>query len=170
MLFFQNKFRHIEQNNTTLCTHFSNLSPVRIWHLLTQQNIAAPNLYSTNCSVAPSVVWNPHFILVNLVYISFPDFSIVMLMDSQSLDWFAAVLHVGSSKKNIFVSLQPPYQHHTILFHPFFSRYNPNISPSKFCETPQKSFMSVFVCNGNQSKRLQTDVLISTSLELHVVQ
>ena len=39
MLFVRYKFRHIKNNNTTLCTHFSNLSLVRMRHLLkTQQN------------------------------------------------------------------------------------------------------------------------------------
>ena len=33
---------------------------------MTQQNGAVSNLYDTNCSGAPSVVWNPHFILVHL--------------------------------------------------------------------------------------------------------
>ena len=55
--------------NTTLCTHFSNLSFVRVWRLLkTQQNSTVSNLQSTNCSGAPSVVWNSHFKLVSLVY------------------------------------------------------------------------------------------------------
>ena len=31
MLFVRYKFRHLEHNNTTLCTHFSDLSLVRIW-------------------------------------------------------------------------------------------------------------------------------------------
>ena len=65
MLFVRCKFRHIEHNNTTLCTHFSNLSLVRVWHwLTTQQNGTVLNLYSTNCPGAPSVVTNPNFILV----------------------------------------------------------------------------------------------------------
>ena len=34
------------------------------------QNGAVSNLYTTNCSVAPSVVWNPHFILVHLVHVT----------------------------------------------------------------------------------------------------
>ena len=67
MLLVWYKFRHIEHNNTTLCIHFSNLSPVRVWHLMTQQNDAVSNLYSINCSGAPSVVWNPHSILVHPV-------------------------------------------------------------------------------------------------------
>ena len=75
MLFVRYKFRHIEQNNTTLCTHFSNLSPVRVWHLLTtQQNGAVSSLYSKNCSGAPSIVWNPHFILAHLVRYTLLDF------------------------------------------------------------------------------------------------
>ena len=46
----------------------SNLSLVRVWHLLmTQQNSTLSNLYSTNCSGVPSVVWNPYLILVHLV-------------------------------------------------------------------------------------------------------
>ena len=68
MLFVRYKFRHI-QHNTTLFIHFSNLSLVCIWHLLmTQQNGVVANLHSTNCSGAPSVVWNPHFIFVYLVH------------------------------------------------------------------------------------------------------
>ena len=67
MLFVRYKFRDIEHNNTTLCTHFSNSSLVHAWHLLmTQQDDAVSNLCDTNCSRAPSVVWNPHFILVHL--------------------------------------------------------------------------------------------------------
>ena len=42
--------------------------------LMTQQNFAKSNLYSTNCSGAPSIVWSPHFILVHLVeFIVFGD-------------------------------------------------------------------------------------------------
>ena len=68
MLFVRYKFRHIEHNNTTLCTHFSNLSLVRVSHsLMTQQNSALSNFHSTTGSGSPSVVWNPHFILVHLV-------------------------------------------------------------------------------------------------------
>ena len=67
MLFVRYKFWHIEHNNTTLCTHFSKLSLVSVWHLMKQQKGALSNLYSTNCSDAPSVVWNPHFVLVLLV-------------------------------------------------------------------------------------------------------
>ena len=32
IFFVRYKFRHIGHNNTTLCTHFSNLSPVSVWH------------------------------------------------------------------------------------------------------------------------------------------
>ena len=68
MLFVWYKFRHVERNNIVLCSHLSNLSLVRIQHLLmTQQNAAVSNFCSTNCSGAPSVVWNPHFILIHLV-------------------------------------------------------------------------------------------------------
>ena len=67
-LFVRYKFRHIEQDNTTLRTHFSNLQLVHVWHLLvTQQNSAVLSLYGTNCSGAPSVVWNSHFIFVHLI-------------------------------------------------------------------------------------------------------
>ena len=42
MLFVRYKFRHIEHRNTTLCTHFSNLSLVRVRHsLMTRQNDAS---------------------------------------------------------------------------------------------------------------------------------
>ena len=62
MLFVRYKFRHIEHNNTTLYTL------VRVWHLSkTQQDGAVSNLHGTNCSGAPSVVWNPHFLLIHLV-------------------------------------------------------------------------------------------------------
>ena len=55
-------------HNTTLCTHFSNLSPFRIWHLfMPQQNGAVSNICSSNCSDVPCVVWNLRFILVRLV-------------------------------------------------------------------------------------------------------
>ena len=65
------KFRRFVHNNTTLCTHFSNLLLVRARHLsMTQQSGAVPNLRGTNCSRAPSVVRNPHFILAHLVYIN----------------------------------------------------------------------------------------------------
>ena len=48
--------------------HTCNLSLVRTWHLsMTQRNGSVSNLYSANCSGAPSVVWNPHLILVHLV-------------------------------------------------------------------------------------------------------
>ena len=69
MLFVRYKFHHIEHNNTTLCIiHFSNLSLLRVWHLLmSQQNGAVSNFYTTNCSGALSVVWNPYFILAHLV-------------------------------------------------------------------------------------------------------
>ena len=68
MLFVRYKFWLIEHNNTTLSVHFSNLSLVCVWHLsMTQQNGAVLNLRTTNCSVAPSVVWNPHFVLVHLI-------------------------------------------------------------------------------------------------------
>ena len=68
MFFVRYKFRHFEHNNTTLCTHFSNISLVSLWlMLMTQQNGAVSNIYSTNCSGAPSVVWNPHFLLVHMV-------------------------------------------------------------------------------------------------------
>ena len=67
MLFARYKFRHIE-HNTTPCPHFSDLSLVRVWHLLTTlQNGAVSNLYNTNCSGAPSVVWNLHFTPAHLV-------------------------------------------------------------------------------------------------------
>ena len=55
------------QQHNTIHTLF-NLSLVRVWHLLVkQQNGVVSNFYSTNCSSAPSVVWNPHFILVHPV-------------------------------------------------------------------------------------------------------
>ena len=74
MLFVRYKFRHVEHNNTTPCIQFSNLSLVRVRHLLTtQQNCAVSNLYSTNCSGAPSVVSNPYFTLVHLVVFPFRD-------------------------------------------------------------------------------------------------
>ena len=70
MLFVRYKFWHIVHNNTTLSTHSSNLSLARIWNLLmTRQNGAVSNLCSTNCSGAPSVVWNPqHLINVSLYF------------------------------------------------------------------------------------------------------
>lgn len=69
MLFVQYKFQHIEYNNTTLCTHFTNLSLMHVWHLLmTEQNYAVSNLYSINFIGVSSVVWNPYFILLHLVY------------------------------------------------------------------------------------------------------
>ena len=67
MLFVRYKFRQIEHNNKTLCTHFpiyhSCVSDTCWWH----KNGAVPNLHNTNCSGAPPVVWNPHLILVHLV-------------------------------------------------------------------------------------------------------
>ena len=62
--------RDIEHNNTTLYTHFSNLSRltlVHVWHLMTQQNDAVSNPYNTNCTSAPSIIWNRHYILAHLV-------------------------------------------------------------------------------------------------------
>ena len=45
MLFVRYKFRLIEHNNTTLCTHFSNSSLARVWHSsTTQQKDAVSNL------------------------------------------------------------------------------------------------------------------------------
>ena len=69
MFFVRYKRRHIE-HNTTLCTHFSKLSLVRIRHLLmTLQNDAVSNLFAqTALFGAPSVVWKPHFILVHQVH------------------------------------------------------------------------------------------------------
>ena len=87
--FVRYKFRHIEHNNTTLCMHFSDLSLVYIWHLsMTQQNGAVSNRYSTNCSSAPSVVWNPHFILVHLVnHFTNPIFLRYLTTIANKLSW-----------------------------------------------------------------------------------
>ena len=58
-------------NFDTTIRHYAHTFP--IYHscasdnlLMTQQNDTVSNLYSTNCSGAPSVVWNPHFKLVHL--------------------------------------------------------------------------------------------------------
>ena len=68
MFFVRYKFRHIERSNTIRCTHYSDLSFVRIWHLLmTQPNCAMSKPYSRNCSGAPSVIWNLHIVLVHPV-------------------------------------------------------------------------------------------------------
>ena len=64
MIFARYKFRHIEHNNTTLCTHFQFITRARL------TLGAVSNLHSTNCSCAPSVVWNLHFILVHPILIT----------------------------------------------------------------------------------------------------
>ena len=68
MHFVRYKFRHIEHDNTTLCNTFPIYHPCSSdtcwWH----HKMTVSNLYSTNCSGSPTVVWNRCFILVHLVH------------------------------------------------------------------------------------------------------
>ena len=63
VLFVRFKFRYIEYNNTTL----HNVHTCLISHSCASDTCWWQNLYSTNCSGAPSVVRNLHFIFVYLV-------------------------------------------------------------------------------------------------------
>ena len=51
MLFGRYKFRHTVHNNILLSTQFSNLSHVRVWHLVVQQNGAVSNFLAQTALV-----------------------------------------------------------------------------------------------------------------------
>ena len=137
MLFVRYKFRHIEHNNTTLCTQFSNLlqfsnfplsTSALVWHLsMTQQNAVVSNLYSANCSGAPSdirISYTPGsfdqrmvirvFIDHSLIFLpgevqdqDFPRFAISRARDRRMLNSHPVITFIYSSHRS-----SPLHHHH----------------------------------------------------------